>query len=74
MHGSDGWLVEFALSTFLTFLGAGGFGMAGALVLDYFGLLGAREDTGPGELVLAAVVFLVAGGLFWTGRRLQARG
>jgi hypothetical protein len=40
VHDSDGWLVEFALSTFLTFLGAGGFGMAGALVLDYFGVLG----------------------------------
>jgi hypothetical protein len=74
VHGSDGWLVEFALSTFLTFLGASGFGLAGALVLDYFGVLGAREDTGPGELVLAAVVFVVAGGLFWTGRRIQARG
>jgi hypothetical protein len=74
MHRSDGWPVEFALSTFLTFLGAGGLGLAGALVLDYFGVLGTRRDTGPGELVLASVVFLVAGGLFWAGRRIQARG
>jgi hypothetical protein len=71
---SDGrWLVGVALSTFLTYLGAGGFGLAGALVLDYFGVFGAREDTGPGELVLAMVIFLVAGGLFRTGRRIQAR-
>jgi hypothetical protein len=70
---SDGrWLVGVALSTFLTYLGAGGFGLAGALVLDYFGVFGAREDTGP-ELVLAMVIFLVAGGLFRTGRRIQAR-
>ncbi len=69
MHSSDGWLVAFARSTFLTFLGAGGFGLAGALVLDYVGVLGARQDTGPGELILAAPFFLVAGGLIWTGRR-----
>jgi hypothetical protein len=52
------------LSVGLTFLGAGGFGLAGALVLDYFGLLGARDDTSPGELVLALVIFVIAGVLF----------
>jgi hypothetical protein len=63
----------FMLSTALTFLGVSGFGLAGALVLDYFGLLGARQDTSPGELVLAAVVSLVGGALFGVGRRLSTR-
>jgi hypothetical protein len=64
----------FAMSTALTFLGAGGFGLAVAIVLDYFGLLGAtREDTSPGQLVFAAVIAAVAGVLFWVGRRVRAR-
>lgn len=64
----------FALSTALTFLGAGGFGLAVAIVLDYFGLLGAaREDTSPGQLVFAAVIFVVAGAIFWVGRRVRVR-
>jgi uncharacterized membrane protein YdcZ (DUF606 family) len=64
----------FALSTALTFLAAGGFGLAGALVLDYFGLLGAaRDDTSTGQLVLAAVLFVVAGVMFWVGRRVRVR-
>jgi uncharacterized membrane protein YdcZ (DUF606 family) len=65
----------FALSTALTFIGAGGFGLAVAIVLDYFGLLGAtRQDTSAGQLVFAAVLFVVAAAVFWVGRRVRARG
>jgi hypothetical protein len=39
-------------------------------VLDYFGLLGARDDTSPGELVLAFVIFVIAGAFFWVGHRI----
>jgi hypothetical protein len=61
----------FVLSTALTFLGASAMGLAGALVLDYLGLLRAREDTSPGQLIVAAVVLLVGGALLWVGRRLS---
>jgi hypothetical protein len=61
----------FVLSTALRVLGAGAMGLAGALVLDYLGLLGARTDPSPGQLIAAAVVVLVGGALLWVGRRLR---
>jgi hypothetical protein len=61
------------LATALTFAGAGGLGLAAGLVLDYLGLLGASQDRSPGQLVLAALVLLVSGLLFWVGNRLRRR-
>jgi hypothetical protein len=61
------------LSTALTFAGAGGFGLAAGLVLDYLGLLGASQDRSPGQLVLAGLVLLGSGLLFWVGNRLRRR-
>jgi hypothetical protein len=61
------------LSTALTFAGAGGFGLAAGLVLDYLGLLGASQDRSPGQLVLAALILLASGLLFWMGKRLRWR-
>lgn len=61
------------LSTALTFAGAGGLGLAAGLVLDYLGLLGARDGRSLGQLVLAALVLLVSGLLLWLGKRLRWR-
>jgi hypothetical protein len=61
------------LATALTFAGAGGLGLAAGLVLDYLGLLGSSQDRRPGQLVLAALVLLVSGLLFWVGKRLRRR-
>jgi hypothetical protein len=61
------------LATALTFAGAGGLGLAAGLVLDYLGLLGARADRSPGQLVLAVLVLLVSGLLLWVGKRLRWR-
>jgi len=56
----------------LTYLGAGGIGIAGGLVLDYFGLLGTRQDTNSGQLITAAVIFVASGVLFWAGHRVDS--
>jgi hypothetical protein len=60
-------------AVWLQYFGAACVGIAVALVLDHFGLVGGQEEGTLGEL-LGAAGFLVAGGLlYWIGTVLRRR-